>query len=143
MKETLVACQNCKFVKEDRTVSRAKCKAWECRNEKSEYYRCLLNTTLEGELLKVITHTGCEEGRAGEREELELTASARLAERMKERRKELGLTQNEAAKKIGIGALALCSWETEKRPVPEKKLEDIAEAYGITVEYLKGRKLKK
>ena len=54
-----IRCARCRFVRPDHNASTRKWTAYECGNRDSEYYRALLNITLGGGMLPVITWTGC------------------------------------------------------------------------------------
>ena len=57
-----VRCTSCRFACPDKSAS---CRAWtafQCGNDKSEYHRCLLNITPNGDKQSRITWTGCELG---------------------------------------------------------------------------------
>ncbi|MEZ2283175.1 helix-turn-helix domain-containing protein [Microcoleus sp.] len=54
-----------------------------------------------------------------------------------ELRKKLGLTQREAAKKLGIRESTLSNWETGKVPhVPPSVIKKMMELYGCTLDEL-------
>lgn len=72
---------------------------------------------------------------------LEWEASMRAAEgtmrgRMRERRIELGMTAEVAARRIGCSEPAVVQWEHGRNHPREKWYPLIAEAYGVTVEWL-------
>ena len=58
-------CANCRFVRPDIKASERHWTAYECGNSKSEYYRCLLNISIEGEKLTWLAWPGCEYGSEG------------------------------------------------------------------------------
>ena len=63
MKDKNIKCISCKYAKADTRASTKDWTAYECTNPDSEYYRCLLNVTINGEKQFRITWCGCEEGR--------------------------------------------------------------------------------
>jgi len=58
-----------------------------------------------------------------------------LSERLKLLRTRKGWTQEEAADRAGVSKNALANWERGSRPQPNL-LRQVAEAYGVSVEYL-------
>jgi transcriptional regulator with XRE-family HTH domain len=59
--------------------------------------------------------------------------------RLKELRKSRNLTQDEMAKKINLPRSTYSNYETGKREPDYYTLEQIAEYFGVTVDYLLGR----
>jgi transcriptional regulator with XRE-family HTH domain len=59
--------------------------------------------------------------------------------RLKELRKSRNLTQDEMAKKISLPRSTYSNYETGKREPDYYTLEQIAEYFGVTVDYLLGR----
>lgn len=59
-------------------------------------------------------------------------------ERIKELRKEKGLTQAELAKLIGVNPVTLSRYETGDRKPKIDKLEKMAEIFGVTPSYITG-----
>ena len=55
----------------------------------------------------------------------------KLADKIKSRRKELGLTQAEMAKKIHAEGAAISMWENHKRNIPKGRFEELSEALQI------------
>ncbi len=51
-------------------------------------------------------------------------------------RKKAGISQAAAGEKLGISAASICQWETGKTVPDSKRLLDIAELYGCTVDEL-------
>ena len=49
MKDKNIKCISCKYAKADTRASTKDWTAYECTNPDSEYYRCLLNVTINGE----------------------------------------------------------------------------------------------
>jgi len=58
----LVKCKNCVFAKPDENMSERNWTAYQCTNQDSEYYRCLLNVTPSGNKEQEITWYGCRYG---------------------------------------------------------------------------------
>lgn len=54
----------------------------------------------------------------------------------KMQRKKAGLTQEEAAKALGISGAAVAQWETGETMPSTKRLPEIAKVYGCTVDEL-------
>lgn len=57
-----IRCVSCKYAQVDKTASEGSWEAYQCINRKSEYYRALLNVSIEGDKAKRITWSGCELG---------------------------------------------------------------------------------
>jgi hypothetical protein len=57
-----IRCADCWFARPDKAASSSAWTAFECGNDKSEYHRCLLNITPNGDKRSRITWTGCELG---------------------------------------------------------------------------------
>lgn len=53
-------------------------------------------------------------------------------------RKKAGLSQAEAASRLGVSGVAVCHWETGKHHPRGKLLLDVARVYGCTVDELLG-----
>lgn len=51
-------------------------------------------------------------------------------------RKKTGLSQAAVGEKLGISAASICQWETGKTAPDSKRLLEIAELYGCTVDEL-------
>ena len=64
---TLIRCSKCRFVRQDEDASELGWKAYECGNRKSPYYKSLVNSSVNGEMLRRITFSGCAYGERGER----------------------------------------------------------------------------
>ncbi|OQM47503.1 transcriptional regulator [Anoxybacillus sp. UARK-01] len=62
-----------------------------------------------------------------------------LGKRLKEARKKKKLTQIEAAKLLGISNGTLSGYERNYRDPDTKTLENIADLYGVSTDYLLGR----
>lgn len=63
----------------------------------------------------------------------------KLAERMKELRKEKKLRQEDAAAELKISMSAYCRYELGTREPSASVLERMADYYGVSVDYLLGR----
>ncbi len=61
-----IKCVDCKYVRADKSASSKNWTAFECGNADSEFYRCLLNVTKNGERQFQVTWCGCECGRKAE-----------------------------------------------------------------------------
>lgn len=62
-----------------------------------------------------------------------------IGERIKNRRVELGMTQQELAEKIGYkGKAAICKIESGERELKQTKIKPISEALQTTTEYIMG-----
>ena len=59
-----------------------------------------------------------------------------LGERIKLRRKELGMSQSDLAEKVGISYAQIGRYETKDAQPPTKTLTAIADALGISPDYL-------
>ncbi|RJX22342.1 MAG: hypothetical protein C4570_01470 [Ammonifex sp.] len=57
-----IRCADCEFARPDKSASSRTWTAFECGNDESEYHRCLLNFTPNGDKQPRITWTGCELG---------------------------------------------------------------------------------
>lgn len=58
--------------------------------------------------------------------------------RLKELRKENGLTQQQLAEKIGTTKLTISNWENEKHIIKTSVAKELAELFNVNVEYLLG-----
>lgn len=58
--------------------------------------------------------------------------------RLKELRKQVGLTQAELAKKLNVGQSTVAGWESEYRKIDSEMLQKLAELFGVTVGYILG-----
>lgn len=58
--------------------------------------------------------------------------------RLKELRKEKGLTQQELAHEIGTTKLTVSNWENEKHVIKSDKAQSLADYFGVSVGYLLG-----
>ena len=57
---------------------------------------------------------------------------------MKELREERGYTQKQVAGKLGLNSVTYLHYEKEQREPPLALLADMAQLYGVTVDYLLG-----
>lgn len=64
---------------------------------------------------------------------------AGLAVRLQKLREELGMMQQDLAKRIGVNRSTLASWETGHRKPELAHLEAIAEIGGVSIDWLLGR----
>lgn len=62
-----------------------------------------------------------------------------LGKRLREARTRKGLTQEDAAKHLGITFQALSNYERDIRDPDTDLLKNIADLYGVTTDYLLGR----
>ncbi|MGN1346450.1 MAG: helix-turn-helix domain-containing protein [Eubacteriales bacterium] len=60
-------------------------------------------------------------------------------EKLKEIRKREGITQQEAARRLGVSLGAVGNWESGKRTPDAEMLGRIADTFGVSVDYLLGR----
>lgn len=63
----------------------------------------------------------------------------KLAERMRELRKERNLRQEQVAVALDIGISTYCRYEQGKREPTATFLDKLADYYGVSVDYLLGR----
>lgn len=61
-----------------------------------------------------------------------------LPERLRELRRSKGMTQQQAAKAVGMGRSTWLSYESGRRNPPYHVVSDIAEYFGVTTDYLGG-----
>jgi len=61
-----------------------------------------------------------------------------FADRLKEVRKEAGLTQTELAKELGVSTGSVAMWETEKRNPDYEMLNKISEFFNKKIDYVLG-----
>lgn len=62
-----------------------------------------------------------------------------FSEKLKELRRRDGITQLEAARRIGVSLGAVGNWESGKRTPDADMLVHIADLFGVSVDYLLGR----
>ncbi len=58
--------------------------------------------------------------------------------RLKELRKEKGLTQESLAREIGTTKLTVSNWENEKHIIKSDRAQELADFFGVSVGYLLG-----
>lgn len=63
----------------------------------------------------------------------------KLSERLFSLRKECNLTQENAAKELGIALRSYCRYEKNEREPTVSVLVQIADFYNVTLDYLAGR----
>ncbi len=63
-----------------------------------------------------------------------------LKERIRELRKQLGLTQKELGEKLGAAESTISHYETGLRAPDHTTLQDLARIFGVTTDYLLGYK---
>lgn len=63
----------------------------------------------------------------------------KLKERMKELRTERNLSQKRIAAELGIGITTYCRYELGEREPGASLLDQMADYYGVSVDYLLGR----
>lgn len=51
-----------------------------------------------------------------------------------------GLTQRQLADKVFTNQNSICIWETGKSPIPEDMAKILADYFGVTLSYLRGKK---
>ena len=61
-----------------------------------------------------------------------------MGKRLKELREERGYTQKQIADKLGLNSVTYLHYEKEQREPPLALLADMAQLYGVTVDYLLG-----
>ena len=62
-----------------------------------------------------------------------------FSEKLKEIRRRDGITQLQAARQLGVSLGAVGNWESGKRTPDAEMLVQIADTFGVTVDYLLGR----
>lgn len=63
----------------------------------------------------------------------------KLAERLRMERARKNVTQAEVAEATGTTSVAICNYESGKRVPTLKKLEALADYYGVSTDYLIGK----
>lgn len=63
----------------------------------------------------------------------------KLAERLRMERARKNVTQAEVADATGTTSVAICNYESGKRVPTLKKLEALADYYGVSTDYLIGK----
>lgn len=59
---------------------------------------------------------------------------------VRERRKQLGLTQGQLGDRLGVSGQAVSNWERSVEPIPEARFRDLAEALEMSVSQIVGEK---
>lgn len=59
--------------------------------------------------------------------------------RIKELRKQKKLTQDEVSKRLGIGRTTYLGYENGKIGIPAKRLEELADLFEVSIDYLSGK----
>ncbi len=62
-----------------------------------------------------------------------------IGEKIQERRQKLGLTRDALAKKAAFSASQVYQWETDRQKPSADSLLELADALGVTVDWLLGR----
>lgn len=62
-----------------------------------------------------------------------------LGEKLKARRKALGMSQQELAESIGVTRASVCNWEADQREPSFFAATCLADALGLTLNYLAGK----
>ena len=63
-----------------------------------------------------------------------------FAERLLELRKEKGISQATLAKQLQVSYAVICYWETDRSEPTAPNLVKIADFFGVSVDFLLGRK---
>lgn len=59
--------------------------------------------------------------------------------RLKELRKQHGLTQDELGQRLGVQKAAICKYETDRVPLPSETVLELCAMFDVTADYLLGR----
>lgn len=59
--------------------------------------------------------------------------------RIRELRKQKKLTQEEIANRLGVGRTTYLGYESEKIGIPAKRLEQLADIFGVSIDYISGK----
>ncbi len=62
----------------------------------------------------------------------------KFAERLKELKKEFGLSNMKIDKAIGVGDTTICRWENGKSDIKSHELVKVAKFFGVSTDYLVG-----
>lgn len=62
-----------------------------------------------------------------------------FGERLKQLRNERGLKQEDVGALVGLGKSTVCQWESGERIPAHPVLEKLADAFGVSLDYLVGR----
>ena len=71
------------------------------------------------------------------------TKRPKLGERIAQARQQAGLTQKQLAEKLGVSQRVVTYWEREASGLRADQLSNLAEALGVSADYLLGRERKK
>ena len=63
---------------------------------------------------------------------------SKFPERLKELKKDSGLSNMKIAKAIGVGDTTICRWENGKADIKSKELVKLAQFFGVSTDYLVG-----
>lgn len=59
--------------------------------------------------------------------------------KLRQLRKEKKLTQDEVAKYLNVGRTTYLGYENEKIGIPAKRLEQLADLFGVSIDYISGK----
>lgn len=76
-----------------------------------------------------------------ENDDSALAKQKRIGERIKYSRQQQELSQEELAKKIGVNRAVMSRIENGTRPVRDIELSALADAFGVTTDFILGRKI--
>lgn len=76
-----------------------------------------------------------------ENDDSALAQQKRIGERIKYSRQQQELSQEELAKKIGVNRAVMSRIENGTRPVRDIELSALADAFGVTTDFILGRKI--
>lgn len=62
-----------------------------------------------------------------------------FADRLKDLRKEKGLSQAQLARAVGVSYGVVCYWETDRSEPTAPNIVKLADYFGVTADYLLGR----
>jgi len=63
---------------------------------------------------------------------------SKFAERLKELKKENGLSNMKLGDAIGVSDTTICRWENGKADIKSKELVKVAQFFGVSTDYLVG-----
>ena len=66
------------------------------------------------------------------------TQAAIFAQRLKDLRKSIGLTQSDLSKKLGLGRTAVSNYETSRTMPDPITLSELSKLFGVSTDYLLG-----
>lgn len=76
-----------------------------------------------------------------ENDDSALAQQKRIGERIKYSRQQQEISQEELAKKIGVNRAVMSRIENGTRPVRDIELSALADAFGVTTDFILGRKI--